>query len=577
MPLLRDWHHRASASLTADAGGPKTALHWQVSTRGVRAQPDGSTLVAARIAWHGTGQPEATPAGDVRPPFLIRLSADCSHAEYAWRRDADLQGARLQQALVARFAFILPPQPATPTLADAIDDNGRYRMAAIRRDDPEQTVVHARNLGYARVAPHPQQAMPGGLRVDGAGLRVHIARGAWVESARLEQWLHPAWQTVGAVHVQAELQRSDAGLELASIDPDNAAWVWGNLLLDAGLVRRARLRADAELAALDVQGLLAELRAADPNAEHLEALLRTMEAWLLANPQAVGQLQAWLRGLGDGYAGNQWARLALAALGRCGLPSARAALRGLGEDARVASALRLHATLNLATAEGIDAQDLAWLRRRASERVAADAGPASQDSTTALSALGIAANQASLRDTPERAQAIADLDQALRDPSDSRYLLAAVNGAGNAADPALLAALVPLSTHEDSDIRRRVADALRGMPAESVVSLFGPWLAREDSPAVAAQLVAAFAAHYARGDQVPAAVLEPAVAKFGTESNAAVAQQLVALVGKGSAQSAAAKAALIARYKAAVAAGDATAAALAQAIGEFVVARELVK
>lgn len=577
MPLLRDWYYNASAALTADATGPKTALRWQVSTRGVRAQADGTTLVAARIALPAGEHAEAAPSGDVTPPFLFRLAADCSHAEYAWRRDADRQGARRQQALVARFAFVLPPQPATPTLADAIDDNGRYRMAAVRRDDAEQTVIHARNLGYARSAVHQRQAVPGGLRIDGPGLRIHLARGGWVESARLEQWLQPLAQAAGAVHLQAELQRAAVGPAMGTIDPDDGGWVWGNLLLDAGLARQVRLRADAELAALDIDAVLAELRAADRNAEHLEALLRTLEAWLLANPRAVGQLQTWLRGLGDGYAGNQWARLALAALGRCGLPAARAALRRLGEDAQMPSALRLHATLNLATAEGVDADDLAWLRRRAAERVPADAGAASQDSTSALSALGIAARQPALHGNPLRQQVVDDLDKALRDPSDPRYLLAAVNGAGNAADPQLLPALLPLAEHADSDIRRRVADAMRAMPAEAVAPLFGPWLAREDAPAVVVQLVAAYAAQYARGDVVPAAVLEPAIARLGSEANAAVALHLVALVGKASAQSEQAKTALIARYQAAVATGDATAAALAQAIGEYVAARALVK
>ena len=78
-----------------------------------------------------------------------------------------------------------------------------------------------------------------------------------------------------------------------------------------------------------------------------------------------------------------------------------------------------------------------------------------------------------------------------------------------------------------------------------------------------------------RGDVVPPTVLEPAIARLGAERNAAVALQLVALVGKASAQSAAAKAALVARFRAAQAAGDPQAAALAQAIGEYVSARDL--
>lgn len=558
--------------LQTGGGSAPTKVAWQLSTRAVRIDPDGSTVVAARAAMTGTGG--APVANDMRPPMLIRLAADCSHAAYAWRRDADLTGARSQQALAARFAFVLPAAAATPTMADVWDDNGRYRMAAVRADRGDEIVVHARNLGYARAVASGRNPLAGALRIDGAGLRVRLQRNGWVESAALEQAMQSYGPDGTSVHLQAELQRTDRGLATSGADPDDGGWVWGNLLADPGLGRRARLRADAELAAMDADTLLAELRAADPSAEHVAEMLRVLEAWLLANPKAAGQLQAWLQRLGDGYAGNQLARVALAALGRCGLPQARAALRNLGEDNRAASALRLHATLNLATAEGVDAADLGWLRRRAAERVAADAGSASQDSTAALAALGIAANQPSLCDTPERAQALTDIANALRDPSDPRYVLAAVNGAGNAADPQLLPALLPLAENADSDIRRRVADALRGMPAESVEAVFGPWLAREVSPAVAAELVAAFAAHYARGDDVPPAVLDPALAKLASEGNLAVAQQLVALVGKASGQSAAAKAALVARFRAAAA--DPQAAALAVAIGEYVSASELV-
>jgi hypothetical protein len=74
---------------------------------------------------------------------------------------------------------------------------------------------------------------------------------------------------------------------------------------------------------------------------------------------------------------------------------------------------------------------------------------------------------------------------------------------------------------------------------------------------------------------VPAAILDPALARLAGEPNAAVALQLVDLAGKASAQSAAAKAALVAKFAQESARGAATDVAILQAIGAFVDAAAL--
>lgn len=581
--LGRDYHYQAQASVVLDHPEvPAVQARWALSLRPLQRDADGSTVVAARIQRNAEPTVPAGSAGqarswpDVTRPFLMRFARDCGHLAYAWQRDADLEGARFQQGRAAMFAFALPERAATPTTGEAVDDNGRYRFAAVRTELADGSVVRLQNRGYRTAISSAAQRLPAAVSVDGPGLSVRLHRDRWVTSAELAQVVRVAVQPGLAASVQAKLQAVEEGLDLAGVDANAANWVWGNLLLDSAAQHRARLQPDPKLVGMAPADLFALLQAADPSAERVAQGLRYLEAWLLANPKGAEQLRDWLRGESGRYSNNPWARMALAALGRSGLPQARAALRSLAQDNTVGSAMRLHALINLATAEGLDPADAEFLRNRAQERVPHGLdSQATQDSASALTALGMAARHPNLQGTPAQAAALDDLRTALRTETDEVYLQAAVNGAGNAADPALLADLEPLAQHASSDIRRRVADALRGMPAEAIEAWFAPWLQREQAPAVAAQLIAAYAQHYASGDLVPAAILDPALARLAGEPNAAVALQLVDLAGKASAQSAAAKAALVAKFAQESARGAATDVAILQAIGAFVDAAAL--
>lgn len=577
MPLGRELHYEAQASVVMDnPQQPAAEAKWQWALRALQRDPDGTTVVAARILRTGGGAAQERPWPDVAPPFLMRLGSDCSQLAYAWRRDAELEGARFQQGRAAMFAFALPAQVHTPTTGEAADDNGRYQFAAVRTDGAGGSVVRVKNTGYRTAVSSAAQDLPAAVAVEGAGLTVHLDDENWMTGAELAQTVRVATQPGLVATVRADLKEAPSGLSLAGVDAAAPDWVWGNLLLDSAAQHRARLRPDPKLVGMAPADLMALLREADPQGEKVAVALRYLEAWLLANPAGADQLRDWLRGESTRYTDNPWARMALAALGRCGLPEARAALRALTEDPKVCSAMRLHALLNLATAEGLDATDAEFLRTRARERVPHGLDTqATQDSASALTALGIAAHHPNLQGTATQAAAIQDLRKALQTEADEVYLQAAVNGAGNAADPALLPELEPLTQHASSDIRRRVADALRGMPAEAVEAWFAPWLAREDAPAVAAQLIAAYAHHYSSGEVMPAVILDPAVARLASEANAAVATQLVGLVGKASAQSAAAKAALVAKFAQELARGSAADAAILQAIGAFVDAATL--
>lgn len=577
IPLDRDLHFQAQASVVLDnPQQPAMAASWAYSVRALQRDADGSTVVAARIRRSDEPAGAARPWPDVSPPFLIRLARDCGHLNYAWQRDADLEGARFQQARAAMFAFVLPEHAHTPTTGEAADDNGRYQYAAVRTEGAGGSVVRLQNRGYRTAVASAAQGMPAAVAVEGPGLTVQLDRDRWVTGAQLAQTVRVATQPGLSATVQAKLLAVETGLDLRGVSAQDAGWQWGNLLLDSAAQHRARMRPDPKLVGMAPAELFAQLQAADPTGERVAQGLRYLEAWLLANPAGADQLRDWLRGQSDRYTDNPWARMALAALGRCGLPQARAALRSLALDPKLASAMRLHALLNLATAEGLEPSDGEFLREQARERVAHGLdSQATQGSASALTALGMVARHPNLQGTPTQAAAIEDLRTALHTETDEAYLLAAVNGAGNAADPSLLADLQPLSQHPSSDIRRRVADALRGMPAEAIEAWFAPWLAREDAPVVVAQLIAAFALHYGAGEQVPAAVLDPALARLPGEANAAVALQLVELVGKAAGQSAAAKAALVAKFAAESARGAAAEVAVLQAIGAYVEAGAL--
>lgn len=549
----------------ADAESAPTQ-RWRLHMRGLRHDADGTTVVAVAPA---LGAPEGALAD--APIQLLRLGADCRQVAYAWRQGTDLAQARQVQERLATFDFALPARNGEVVKGDARDGSGRYRFAAVRNRTGDQTLVQRRILGY-----HHTKRMGAGLLVDGPGLRVTLGDDFWPVRAQLDQTIALATGDVPAQQVHASLTAAtgEGAARLDSVDPDSTDWVWGNLLADAALRDAARLGDDPRLHGMPAAEVLRLLSDADPQGEHLEAALRQLHAWLLANPDGAAQLRVWLQGRAARYSDDTWARLALAALSRASTPAARLALRQLAQQDGLPSAMRLHALLNLATAEGIDASDVAAVRALA----AAQGGdPAGLSPNAALSALGAMARSDGL-DAAERTGIVRTLRGELQGQADSGRLVAAVNGAGNAAAGELLPELKALGGHAEIDVRRRVADALHALPQEAVqpqADWLAGWLQSESAPQVAASLVATLRLQWPATAALPQLVLDTAKARLLTERNAAVAVQLATLLGSAAGQSPVARQALLDRFAQEFRRGDAADAAVLQAIGAYVDAKSL--
>lgn len=556
-------HYSAQAQLQELA-----SLRWSLQMRAERGEPDGTTIVqvAAQLTdEHGVTQTAARQ--------LVRLGPDCRQLAYAWRAGDKLPLARQVQARLATFDFALPDRNGEVVHGEARDDSGRYRFAAVRSEADGKVVVQRRVQSYVSAF-----GKPAGLLFDGPGLRVELGSDAWPVAASLAQTVRQALATDGAVSVRASLALDPSSAPASALGPADlasSAWIWGNLLADVTLRDAARFGDDARWRGMPAAELLGTLAATDPEGEHIEAALGQLHAWLLANPNGAAQLQAWLLGRSAHYSDDVWARMALAALSRAGTPAARAALRSLADQAGLAPAMRLHALINLATAEGLDGTDIAAVRAWARQAPGATDG---LSPNAALSALGAMARSESVS-AAERAGIVNDLRDALHGQASTDRLVAAVNGAGNSGAAELLPELQALANHTDTDVRRRVADALRAMPqqaAQAQSGWLGAWLQSEQAPQVAVALVAALEQQWPVSAAVPDALLAGAVARLQAESNSAVAVALANWLGGAAGSSAAARQALLNRFNQEFLRGDRADTALMQAIGAHVDAKNLV-
>lgn len=526
MQLDQVYGYDAQAQIgAAGAPSPATVIGWRVALRPVQRLADGTTIASGRLSQLSspTLPPRIAQARPDELEFQVALGSDCSQQSYAWRRDSADVVARYVQARLADFDFSLPARHGEVVEGSAVDEAGRYRFAEIGSSGSNGTVVHRRKLGWPDAA-----AVAGPVAVEGSGLAVHLAPNGFVERADMEVRLRQLSSIAGerTLQVTAQLRRLDGWTDAPppTVKQNEDGWLWGNLLTVASARNRAQLDADKILAALPWERLAAELAGLDDAADRAMAAAARIAAWLAARPGAVAELRAWLRATAGRYdQGDVLARIALQALGRCGVPAARAALVELAGDAALGSAERLHALMQLGGEGSLGRDDLARLRTLSAQRPEDPTGVAV--AAAALAMTGLAARHPD-QDPAAAREALELLGNALRTEKDEAWLKAAVSGAGAAGQSELADELWDLTDHPSADVRARVAGSLGDISGALAGAALTAWLDKEVSPKVLVRLLQA-----AQMSAVSADLAAWAVERLATEGNPTVARELVAIVG----------------------------------------------
>ncbi len=525
----------AARSIAVDAA-------WHLEMQALETGADGSIVLAARMErtsqkTHGA-EATAQDGGDISPPFLVRMNRDCSLAEFARLEDAQLLGARTQQALMLSLQWQYPLDPqVTRYTATERDATGTYRARYALLDAGGETAVGRKFLSYESLhRPDATAGSASNLRVGGKGLVVYPGDGPWFKRLDSQQTMELSMGTtrigeaeslVNAVAVQPRV--ADMGT-----DPHAPGWIWGDLLhLSTGETTKQLGEIPAWIRELTMDDALLRYNrlASDPNMKFRD-WVDLMRDWIRSHPE---QIPALLAALADDQFEKRQAEPALFfALAESGLPEARVALLALMENRDYSGLNRSRAAVALAS--GAELPEGYVDRLISLSRGSGKGADAERDDVEGMSAvLGMVANRQKEKNPTAARKARADLFGRLESESEPWRVAAALTGVGNIQDDSILEPVEPFLSNEDPALRAIAASAMRGVSPEKASPIYGPMLETEKDPAVRHALVHAYHSQAVNARSGPTQEVLAASAKaLGSESDVKVVRQLVELLGLAS-------------------------------------------
>jgi len=560
----------------------KAKESWTVHSRVAKVLPTGESILAFEFtdellesaALPGGPQPVASS-----PVSLVQVGARCEIQRFAWKQSASIAGARRQQARLALADFALPPDKNKQEFTgSARDERGLYDYRATMAQLDGQSAVALRKAGYRSLV-DKQSGKFTSERLSGNGLHVKLKAGAWFEAASRDEMTEMLQGDIVVARSVVNLKVKPAALapKALAVDVDSAEWVWGNLLEQPAAVAAEVL--DPKLVGISLADMLAKLEAMEAEGRGGYEAHQLLKAWILANQAQIPQMQAWLRNLDtNDERSKAFARKLMDALGKSGLPAARAVLRELALDKSYGPVQRVDAAMNLAGANGFDAKDLDALIALSRERAPANPSDnfAGYPAASGAAMLGMAAREQRANDPKLSELAAKELAAALQSQKDEQLLRGAIIGAGNSGDPSLLAALAPIIAGTNVEMREEAAGALKFMPMADTDQMAASWLGSESEVRVKTSLAHALWLQTQSQGKPPAAkVTQAAIAQYGQENLDVYRMELTKLLGMAAKSNPAAQAALVEQFRLELAKGSKANTDLLQAIGQYVDAAAL--
>lgn len=532
----------AAGGLQVQVDSPKKVeveAGWHLDVQAVQRRPDGSTVLAARIE-KGPQKVSGTPVradetGDLTPVFLVRLDRRCAFAGFARREGVDLKGARTQQSMLATLQWQYPPT-GEPGRFEAVerDANGVYKARYALVEATDDTLLLRHQLAYERLYQNSAAPIGGSsVKPGGVGLKVRPGAGPWFDSLELDQSSEMTIGNVPVGHMKARTVARvvPAGDADMSVDPDDQAWVWGDLF-EMQFPEAEATDADVlfGMKGIPFEDALAEYRrlVGDPK-RNLRDWVNFLRDWVRAHPEGV---PAILKAIQDKQFPQQYGEPAVFfALSLADTPEARAGLLAvLGDDA-FGSHNQARAALALADSRTLPDGYLPELLKQS--RGDGSGSAADRDGVASLTPmLGVVARTQQRQNPAAAAAAKAELMGRLEGETEPWRLQAALTGVGNLGGDEVLEPVRPFLTNEDPEVRAAAASALRSVSPDKARGLYGPALASEGDPQVREAWVRAYWNQSFEARQAPPEeVVTASATALATESNPNVLAAHIELLG----------------------------------------------
>lgn len=481
-----------------------------------------------------SGARAADVEADLAVPVLFRMDRTCKITGFAPSAPVRAASANLWKTTL-KMAETVIPAPGTQRAwrVEQSDATGAFTASYVRKDHGGAAELRRTRGAYRAIHHDGGGVVTADVLRSEAVAHATPAR-AWLSDLRVDE--HVSLKTNGAAVADVETTLSLAGLDVA----DRAGGFWARALSGAGLTFGSADALDKAPPALpyadrrpieglsdmipsavlsDVAGRLAQ----KPQADY-DGAVNLLVQYIRLDPRNARALVDRMRrgDVDDASRSVLWLGLGLA-----GGKEAHAVLAEALGDRRLGSVDRLRAMASLASVPDPD-------------RAVTDALMGTRDASLAL---GTLAHNAAV--PPEEKQRIlgaigADLDRA----STPEARITALTAASNAADGALRDRVAALAGSDDPQVSAAAYRALKKMdglpPAGDLLDAFARSTDAHEQSAIAEAL---------GGAKLDEAAVARAIAMLQGEPPAGVRATLVSLLGAVSADSAAAKAALVAQLK----------------------------
>jgi hypothetical protein len=412
------------------------------------------------------------PAGDISPPFLMKIRPDCAIEAVGQHRDAEARGARVQQAMARLLDWRIEGEQRSYE-ARQRDGVGEFSLRYGHGHHQGAEVVQRRMTEILALWPRQEQIRGQVLRSSGEAT---LGAGPWFDRAHEEQVIDVQRGTV--------TQRIERLLDIAKITPpeqdpfadvelDRTSILWRDRLEDAMTPPVAHSEAQKGRPIEEVLNEALTFEQANRLRQGHHSSARLLADFLRANPAAATVLAGRIRA---GTLPKELRAPAALALSLADTPEARAALVSVIQDPGVSFEDRLRTIHATATTAHAGPEEARVLRKLASDPQQRDAA------RVATLALGTLAGKQKTSQ-PALAGAIREeiRDQLSRE-RDPQRLLDLLGAAGNAASEDLQQAIEPFGSHRDPSLRAAAFGALGSIDTPEARERQLSWLESETDP-----------------------------------------------------------------------------------------------
>ena len=523
--------------------------------RAISIEPKRGAVLLARF--QDVDAVTSKAAGDITPPFLVRVDGACKIAGYAHLRTTPLLEARTAQALLHELQFAWSNDGESTGLGENRFGAYAANFAAGKGPTIERrirTYTQAWEDAWSRALDVDEPAAMHEHAPLASEMTVRAGRGPWFESLRSFERMPGAMASVAETRTTARAI-GDRSAALEGQPTNGDAYVWENLLprkvrtRETPVVSQREQKELAQLKTVPLDDAMKKFTGRVERKENIATQWPELSKWLRANPDMTAAVVKQLR---SGQIPDEATAAVFIALGKAPTEEAKKELLAINADVAAPTVDRTRAAFALVDREdvGIDfARTLHTDSRAVSTGRTRSARIYAREATLALGMMAALKGEDHPEIMQEGHQAALELIQ--QSPQTALALRPAFKAVANMGDPSLLPSVTPYMAHADPQMRKSAAIAFRRMAPSQTASLTAEWLAREPDREVKRAIyhVVQLQLHDAEAIAAPE-IIERAIADLDARPGPITRQSLVRILGRAAATTPAAKAALMRHVRA---------------------------